>query len=129
MAGAFEAMTEKPGKPSILTAGLTCRCPRCGEGRLFAGFLKLAPCCNVCGLDYSATDAADGPAYFVMSIVGVIVVGLALWTEFTYEPPIWLHLSLWFPLTIILCLSLIRPAKAMLIALQHHHRAQEERFR
>ncbi len=116
-------------EPSILSAGLRCRCPRCGEGPLFAGFLTLAPHCTVCGLDYSGTDSADGPAYFVMSIVGFIVVGLALWTEFTFEPSLWVHLLLWFPLTIILCLGMIRPAKALMIAIQYHHKAQEERFR
>jgi len=115
--------------PSILAVGLRGCCPRCGKGRLFAGFLELAPSCTVCGFDYSATDAADGPAYFVMSMVGLVVVGLALWTEFTYEPPLWLHIAIWFPLTIFLCLSLIRPAKGMMIALQYRHKAQEERFR
>lgn len=116
-------------KPPVMATGLRCRCPRCGQGKLFSGFLELAPQCGGCGFDYGATDAADGPAYFVMSIVGLIVVGLALWAEFAYEPPIWLHIAIWFPLTIVLSLLLIRPAKGLAIAVQYHLKAQEERFR
>ena len=74
-----------------IMAGLRGRCPRCGKGRLFSGFLTVAPRCEVCGLDYSFADARDGPAVFVMLIIGFIVVGLALWVEVTYSPPLWLH--------------------------------------
>ncbi|MEN3930358.1 DUF983 domain-containing protein [Microvirga sp. W0021] len=116
-------------EPSVLSAGLRCRCPRCGQGHLFSGFLTLQPECDICHLDFLASDSADGPAYFVMSIVGLIVVGLALWVEFRFEPPIWLHIAIWFPLTIILSLLLIRPAKALMIAIQYHNNAQEGRFR
>jgi len=63
-----------------------------------------------------------------MSIVGVVVVGLALWTEFTFEPPIWLHMALWIPFTIVLSLAMVRPLKGVLIALQYRHRAEEGRF-
>ena len=69
-----------------IMAGLRGRCPRCGQGRLFSGFLTVAPRCEVCGLDYSFADPADGPAIFVMLIIGFVVVGLALWVEVTYEP-------------------------------------------
>lgn len=115
--------------PSPISAGLSGRCPRCGRGHLFDGYLALRPSCEACGLDYSFADSADGPAFFVMSIVGVLIVGLALWVEFTYEPPIWLHMLLWLPLSIVLCLALVRPLKALMIALQYQQRAEQGRLK
>jgi uncharacterized protein (DUF983 family) len=111
--------------PSPFTVALKGCCPRCGKGRLFNGFLSLAPRCEACGLDYGFIDTADGPAFFVMSFVGVVVVGLALWVEFAYEPPIWLHIVMWFALTGILSLALVRPSKGLMVALQFHHKAEE----
>jgi uncharacterized protein (DUF983 family) len=115
-------------KPTPLAAGLKGRCPRCGEGRMFDGFLALQKNCDNCGLDYDFADSADGPAVFIMFIVGFVVVGLALWAEFAYEPPIWLHLVMWFSLTVILSLLLARPLKGIMIALQYHHKAEEGRL-
>jgi uncharacterized protein (DUF983 family) len=114
--------------PSPTTVALKGCCPRCGKGRLFRGFLALAPRCESCGLDYAFIDTADGPAFFVMSFVGVVVVGLALWVEFAYEPPIWLHIVMWFALTAILSLALVRPSKALMVALQFRHKAEEGRL-
>ncbi|HMM64436.1 MAG TPA: DUF983 domain-containing protein, partial [Mesorhizobium sp.] len=74
-----------PAEP--VSSGLRGRCPRCGEGRLFQGFLSLAPRCGICGLDYSFADAGDGPAVFVILVIGFVVVGLALWMEETLAPP------------------------------------------
>jgi uncharacterized protein (DUF983 family) len=117
-----------PDAPSPAAVAIKGRCPRCGRGRLFNGFLTLAPGCESCGLDYAFIDTADGPAFFVMSLVGVVVVGLALWVEFTYEPPIWLHIVMWFALTAVLSLALVRPSKALMVALQFRHRAEEGRL-
>ena len=114
--------------PSILSAGLGCRCPRCGRARLFSGFLTLRPACERCGLDYTFIDSGDGPAFFVMSIVGIVVVGLAMWVEFTWEPPIWVHMALWLPLTVALSFAMVRPAKGLMIALQFRHKAEEGRL-
>jgi uncharacterized protein (DUF983 family) len=75
---------------SPIATGLRCKCPRCGEGKLFAGFLTPAPKCERCGLDYSFTDAGDGPAVFVILIAGFIVVAAALVVEVKYQPPYWL---------------------------------------
>jgi uncharacterized protein (DUF983 family) len=116
-----------PPQPPI-TTGLKGRCPRCGEGRLFAGFLKLAPRCQACGLDFAFADAADGPAVFVIMIVGFAVAGAALITEIAYSPPIWVHFALWGPLVLILCLALLRPLKGVLVALQYVHRAEQGRI-
>ena len=115
--------------PPPIPTGLRGRCPRCGEGHLFQGFLALRPSCEACGLDYSSFDSADGPAFFVMSIVGLIVVGLALFLEVTYEPPIWVHALGAGSLSIGLSLLLVRPLKGMLIALQFANKAEEGRFR
>jgi uncharacterized protein (DUF983 family) len=111
-----------------IAAGLKGRCPRCGEGRLFSSFLTVAPRCGTCRLDYSFADAGDGPAVFVILIIGFIVVGSALWMEVTYNPPLWLHFLLWIPLTIILSLTALRLIKGVLITLQYRNKAAEGRM-
>ena len=111
--------------PSALASGLRCRCPACGEGALFEGFLTVRPRCPVCGVDLSAQDSGDGPVAFIILIAGGIVVALALLTEVRYAPPVWLHLLLWLPLTMVLVLALMRPFKALLIALQYQHRRHD----
>ena len=113
---------------SPFVAGLAGRCPRCGKGRLFDGFVALAPRCAACGLDFSFADSGDGPSVFVALIGGFIVLGAALWTEIVYEPPIWVHMVLFLPLTIIVCLGLLRPFKGVLIALQYRNKAAEGRL-
>jgi uncharacterized protein (DUF983 family) len=112
---------------SPLRVGLAMRCPRCGQGKLFAGYLQLHPRCSVCGLDLTSADSADGPAFFVMSIVGFVVVGGALAVEILYQPALWVHVALWLPLAIALPLALLRPAKGLMVALQYHYRAEEGR--
>ena len=115
--------------PPPISTGLRGRCPRCGRGHLFKGFLSLKPQCEVCGLEYAFADSGDGPAFFVMSIIGFVVVALALWVEFAYEPPLWVHMVLWLSLTVVLSLVLVRPFKGVLIALQFQHRAEEGRLK
>lgn len=115
--------------PSPAATGLRGLCPRCGQGHLFDGYLTLRPACEVCGLDFAFADAGDGPAFFVMSIVGVIVVALAMFVEFTFEPPIWLHMLLWLPLTCILAFGMVRPAKGLMIVLQYRHGAAQGRLK
>jgi uncharacterized protein (DUF983 family) len=97
-------------------AGLRCRCPRCGKGKLFAGFLKLRPRCEVCGLDYGFADSGDGPAVFVIFLAGAIVVGAALVTEILFQPPYWVHAVLWLPLILLVTLGPLRPMKGLTIA-------------
>lgn len=120
-------MTDSPNNLPI-GRGLRGRCPRCGEGRLFQGFLSLRPACERCGLSYSFADAGDGPAVFVILIGGGIVVFAALITEVVYQPPYWLHAALWLPLVLIVTLVPLRLIKGLLIALQYHHRAAEGRL-
>jgi uncharacterized protein (DUF983 family) len=111
--------------PNPVLAGLACRCPKCGEGPLFCGFLKVCPRCEACGFDLARADSGDGPAVFIILIVGFIVCFAALITEVAFKPPIWVHLILWLPAATILCLGLLRPFKGVLIALQFHHKASE----
>jgi uncharacterized protein (DUF983 family) len=105
-----------------------CRCPRCGRGRLFTGFLTLAPRCESCGLDYGFADAGDGPAVFVILIAGFLVVAAAVIVEFVWRPPYWVHAILWIPLILIVTLGLLQPLKGLLVALQFHHQAEEGRL-
>jgi uncharacterized protein (DUF983 family) len=111
--------------PSTVMTGLRCRCPRCGDGRLFSGFLQVAERCDHCGLDYSFADPADGPAFFVMSGVGVVVVGAWAWTVVMFHPPLWVQFATVFPALIGGCLACLRPVKAWLVAEQYVHKAQE----
>ncbi|MHB8269224.1 DUF983 domain-containing protein [Bradyrhizobium sp.] len=117
--------------PSVFQSalrGLACKCPRCGEGKLYAGFLTLRPACESCGLDYAFIDSGDGPAVFIIMIAGAIVVGAALIVEIKYQPPFWLHAALWLPLILVTTLLPLRSMKALLIALQFHHKAAEGRL-
>jgi uncharacterized protein (DUF983 family) len=111
-----------------IARGLAGRCPRCGKGRLFQGFLGLRQRCESCGLEFNFADAGDGPAVFVILIGGAIVVFAALITEVVYQPPYWVHAALWVPLILIVTLGPLRPIKGLLIALQYHHKAQEGRL-
>ncbi|MDB5511560.1 MAG: hypothetical protein JWR08_1043 [Enterovirga sp.] len=121
-------VTSDRSRPPALSAGLRCTCPRCGRGKLFSGFLSVRPRCEVCGLDFTFIDSGDGPAFFVMSFVGIVVIGLALWVEFAFEPRMWVHMALWIPLTFLLSFALVRPAKALLIALQFQNKAEQGRL-
>ncbi len=113
---------------SPYVAGLTCRCPRCGKGRLYSGFLTLKPQCDACGLDFTFIDSGDGPAIFIMLFAGFVVVGAALLVEVAYQPPYWVHAALWLPLIVLTTIGPLRPMKALLIALQYHHKAAEGRL-
>ena len=102
-------------------AALTCRCPRCGEGRIFSGLLTVRTACPVCGLDLSAEDAGDGPAVFLIFFLGAVAVGIAGWLEIEFEPPIWVHLAVLTPIIVGGAIGLLRPMKAFMIALQYRH--------
>ena len=111
---------------SPFRTGLACKCPRCGKGKLFSGFLDVGKKCASCGLDYSGVDSGDGPAVFVIFVIGFLVVGLAFWFEMTFQPPYWLHLVIWMPLIPLGSIGLLRPFKATLIALQYKHKATQD---
>ena len=108
-----------------IARGLRCKCPRCGDGKLFAGYIRLRPGCEACGLDYAFIDSGDGPSVFIILIAGFIVVAAALIVEVKYQPPFWLHAALWIPLVLLTTLIPLRIMKSLLIALQFHHKAAE----
>ena len=113
---------------SPYSTGLSGRCPRCGEGQLFTGFLNIAPHCANCGLDLKFADSGDGPAVFVMLLAGFIVLGTALWVDVTYEPPMWVHLVIFLPLAILVCVGMLRPLKGVVVALQYKNKAEQGRL-
>lgn len=105
--------------------GIACKCPRCGQGKLYSGFITLRPNCEACRLDYAFIDTGDGPSVFIILIAGFIVVACALIVEVKYQPPYWVHAALWLPLILITTLLPLRSTKSLLIALQFHHKAAE----
>ena len=109
---------------SPVSAGLRCRCPRCGNGALFAGYLTLARSCDRCGLDYGFADSGDGPAVFVVFAAGIIVMVLALTVDAVFHPSAMIHLMLWIPTVIVLSLVLLRPFKGTMVALQYRNDAR-----
>ena len=114
-------------KPNPLLAGARGRCPNCGEGHLFEGFLKVAPRCEACGYDLAKADSGDGPAVFVILIGGFIAAFGALITEVAENPPVWVLLAIWMPATFIICLALLRPFKGMMLAAQFMNNASAAR--
>lgn len=104
------------------------RCPRCGRGPLYAGLLRFNDRCAICGMDITRFNVGDGPAAFLILIIGAIVVGLALWLELSFEPPWWVHVLLWTPLVIVGSVVLLRIGKGMLLGLEYHNKAEEGRL-
>lgn len=102
-------------------------CPRCGAHSLFAGVVRFAPKCRACGLDYDAFNVGDGPAAFLIFIVGAIVTVAALMVDAAVEPPWWAHL-IWVPVTAALTIGGLRVGKAWLLAQEYRHRTREGRI-
>ncbi|WP_374628344.1 DUF983 domain-containing protein [Pannonibacter indicus] len=118
--GPEEPVVEKPKRnvgQSILR-GFSCRCPACGEGKIFNGYLTVNPACTVCGEELHHQRADDAPPYFTITIVGHIIVPAMMAVEFAWRPAVWIHMALWLPLTLILSLGFLRPVKGALIGLQ-----------
>ena len=113
---------------SAYTTGLSGRCPRCDAAPMFKGFLDLNEKCPHCGLDYKFADAGDGPAVFVTLFGGFILLGMAMWVQMKFEPPVWLLMLIFTPITLIVCLGMLRPLKGLLIALQYRNKAEQGRL-
>lgn len=122
-----ESQHEKVHAPlgATVLSGILGRCPSCHKGKMFDGYLTLAPACKVCGLNYDFADAGDGPAIFVMLFTGFIIVGAALYVEAVYQPPYWVHALAWGTAALVLPLLLLRSFKGVLIALQYRNKAEE----
>ncbi|MTI18651.1 DUF983 domain-containing protein [Rhodobacteraceae bacterium RKSG542] len=109
----------------IVGIGLRGKCPFCGQSSIFKGYLTLRSHCPSCGSSLESADPGDGPAVFIIMFLGFVIVGGVLLVEMAYQPPMWLHLVIWLPLTIILSLVVLRPLKGLIIALQFFNKASE----
>jgi uncharacterized protein (DUF983 family) len=103
---------------TAIRRGLRCRCPNCGEGKLFRAYLKTVDQCDVCGEEIHHHRADDLPAYLVIVIVGHIIVPLLLAVEKGFHPPYLVHLVVWLPLTFGMSLALLQPVKGATVGLQ-----------
>jgi uncharacterized protein (DUF983 family) len=112
-------------EPSLAQAALRGLCPHCGAPTLFAGWTVFAARCRTCGLDFARYNVGDGPAAFLIFIVGGLVVGLAIWLELAWSPPWWLHVLLWPPLVVAGTVWGLRLGKAALLYSAHHRGAGE----
>ena len=112
---------------SPLKTGMAGKCPRCGRGKLFNGYLTVAKSCSICGLSFSFADSGDGAAWFVMLFACVFGVGSILGVEVAYSPPFWVHVLIAIPVLIILPMLMLRPVKGMFLAQQWKTGAQEGR--
>ncbi len=110
----------------IIRLGARGRCPRCGQGKLFKGYLKVADRCSVCDLLFAGHDTGDGPVVPLMLLIGGVIVGLALWLELSMQPPVWVHMAIWLPAVVISTLATLPVLKGINIALQHRYRSTEE---
>ena len=108
-----------------ILAGLLCRCPVCGKGPLFQGFLKVRTTCSACSADLSKAESGDGPVVFILLIVGAIGCAGLLFTELHAKLPVAIVLGIWIPITVGLSLGVMRPFKALMIAAQFHFKASE----
>jgi uncharacterized protein (DUF983 family) len=111
--------------PSVVAATLRCRCPRCGKGPLFSGLLRIRPACPACGLNYSRVDVGDGFVVPTLMVLGFGVVGAAIWVDFTYRPPLWLHAVIWPPVVLVLAVGMTRYLKSFFAAQQYNTRRGE----
>ena len=118
---------EAPAQPAAVPAALRGNCPRCGAHSLFSGWVSFSPRCPACGLDFSSFNVGDGPAAFLIFIVGTITVVGALVIDGAFSPPWWVHL-VWIPVAAALTIGGLRVSKAWLLAQEYKHRAREGRI-
>lgn len=122
-----QSSTDYPPLPPVST-GVRGLCPRCGQGSVFQGFLKLKPRCEVCGLNLAFADPADGPAFFSSMVMSFPVLGFIWWLDAHYEPSLYVHLLISLPMLLLACILPLRPLKGWLVASQYFHKAEEGRL-
>ena len=121
-------MTQAHKAPGTAQAAFGGLCPRCGAKSLYAGLLRFAPRCPACDLDFAAFNVGDGPAAFLILIVGAIVTIGAVWLQLSVEPPFWVHILIWVPVAAALTIGMLRVAKAALLKLEYKNAAREGRI-
>jgi uncharacterized protein (DUF983 family) len=117
--------SSKRSQNEAIVLGLKCRCPSCGKGRLYDGLLSVRENCGECGFDLENEDSGDGPVSFLIFFIGALVVIMAFVVDAKFAPPLWLHAIIWAPVIAGMTISMLRPAKSLMIALQFHHRATQ----
>ncbi|WP_232332950.1 DUF983 domain-containing protein [Novosphingobium aquimarinum] len=117
------------GQPGFARAALFGLCPRCGARTLFDGVASFAPRCRACGLDFAQFNVGDGPAAFLTLIIGALIAVLAIWLQLAVEPPFWVHVVLWIPLTTALVIAGLRAGKAALLIAEYQREAGEGRLK
>ena len=117
--------SDSKGQPGLVPAALFGLCPRCGARTLFEGLARFSPKCRACGLDLAKFNVGDGPAAFLTMVIGALVVGLALWVQLAFDPPFWVHVVLWVPLTAAAVVWGLRAGKAALLAAEYQRDAKE----
>lgn len=125
---AVEVTGAAPPPPPVLQVALRGLCPRCGKPTLFAGVTRFADRCSACGLDLTSFNVGDGPAAFLTLIIGALVVIMAITLQLTIEPPLWVHMLIWIPVTAALVVLSLRGAKAALVSLEYRNAAREGRI-
>lgn len=118
----------KRGWASVVPDALAARCPRCASGPLFDGWIRFAPSCRACGLSYDQFNVGDGPAAFLILILGALVTLLAVVLQVAVSPPFWVHVLLWVPLTTAAVVLSLRMSKAALLILEYRNQAREGRI-
>ena len=115
--------------PAVVTAACKGLCPRCGSPTLFDGAIRFAPRCRACGLDFTAFNVGDGPAALLVLVIGGLITGLAIALELLAEPPFWVHILLWLPVTSISVILSLRLAKGALLVMEYRQQAREGRLK
>lgn len=121
--------TDRGGAPTPVAAAIEGLCPRCGARALFAGAVAFAPKCRLCGLDFACFNVGDGPAALLTLVIGAFVVTGAAVLQLTVEPPLWVQLAIWIPVTAAAVVGALRVAKGALLALEYRHAAREGRIK
>ena len=118
-------MTDETTQAPLIGAALRCRCPRCGRGAVYSGYLKVVERCAECGLTLASNDSADGPAVFLLFVIGFIALPLAFWLNAVFDLPGWAFLAISCGLIVGMTLALLPPAKAFVLGLQYRHRPED----
>ncbi len=117
--------TDEAAPAPLIATALRHRCPRCGEGRVYSGYLKVVERCAVCGLALASNDSADGPAVFLLFVIGFVAIPLAFWLNAVFDLPGWAFLTISCGLIMVMTLALLPPAKAFVLGLQYRHRPED----
>lgn len=118
-----------PAPVPLVVAGARGLCPRCAEPTMYAGVLKFAQACGACGLDYTQFNVGDGPAAFLTLILGTVVTAAAVLVQVAYDPPVWLQMLIWTPVTLAGVIASLRVAKGVLLTIEYRQAAREGRIK